>query len=104
MSQKDIEIICKTGKKIVYREISPGEILDLILACGADGAQNDAYIGIAQQWCGVRSINNIPIPFPLNRQAIRDLANELGHDGISALEEHFEETPSIEQEISTIKN
>ncbi|NHN88861.1 hypothetical protein [Acetobacter conturbans] len=106
MDKKNIEINCESGKKLTFREITPGEMLDLILACGAEGARNDAYLSVVQQWCSIRAINNIPIPFPTNKQSIRDLADELGNDGIEALEKYFDtsESPALIDEIESIKN
>ncbi|GBQ87312.1 hypothetical protein AA23498_0102 [Acetobacter nitrogenifigens DSM 23921 = NBRC 105050] len=89
-THKEVVILTTTkGTKLEYRELNPGEILDLLLACG-DGAQNQAYISVAQTWCSIRAIDGIPVPFPRNHATIRDLANQIGSEGLDALHNHID--------------
>lgn len=100
----NISLTTEKNRTMVYRDLNPGEVLDLILACGSDGAQNPAYMNTVQAWCGVREIDNIPVPFPSNRKAIRDLANMLSQDGIDAIVEYFSRNEDNKNEEQDIKN
>lgn len=86
--------------------MNPGEVLDFILACGSEAAGNEMYLNAAQLWCSVRSVDGIPLPFPRNKEGIKDLANILGVDGINAVEDYISsetlEKPS--QQMDDIKN
>ncbi|NHO34255.1 hypothetical protein [Acetobacter fallax] len=103
---ENIIINTKCGKKLEYREMNPGEILDFILSCGGDGARNEMYLNAAQTWCSVRAIDGIPLPFPRNREGIKDLANNLGIDGINAIEEYIssETARDSDNQMEEIKN
>ncbi|GBQ26000.1 hypothetical protein AA0472_1959 [Acetobacter estunensis NRIC 0472] len=104
MSQagNDTEIVTAEGRKLSYREMNPGEILDFLLACGSEGARNEAYLNAAQAWCSVRAIDGIPVPFPSSRNGIRDLVNQIGADGIDAIERHLQ--VDDEDQVHDIKN
>lgn len=102
---KEIKIICKSSKEIIYKEITPSEMLDVILICGPEGSKNDTYINIVQQWCSVRSINGIPVPFPKNKNMLDTLANDIGIDGIKALEDYLiSSEDNNDDDINVIKN
>lgn len=105
MNNNTIKLICESGKELTYKEITPSEILDLILICGPDGSKNDTYINIVQQWCSIRSINGIPVPFPKNKSMLDMLANDIGMDGIKSIEDYLVSIESKEDDdINIIKN
>ncbi|NHN84475.1 hypothetical protein GOB93_07425 [Acetobacter musti] len=102
----NVEITSGNGKKIEYREMNPGEILDFLLACGNDGSANEVYLNAAQSWCSVRTIDGVPMPFPRNKDGIRDLVNRLGTDGINAVEDYISSKQTIDrqEQMEEIKN
>lgn len=105
MQDNQIKLICDSGKELIYKEIIPSEMLDLILICGAEGSRNDTYMNIVQQWCSIRSINNVPVPFPKNKNMLNTLANDIGADGIKAIENYLLSTEAEDNnDIDLIKN
>ncbi|MCH4091560.1 hypothetical protein [Acetobacter sp.] len=105
MQDNVIKIVCESGKELIYKEITPSEMLDIILLCGPDGSKNETYINIVQQWCSIRSINNIPVPFPRNKTMLDVLANDIGMDGIKSIEEHLiSMEDNKNNDIDVIKN
>ncbi|WP_291366181.1 hypothetical protein [Acetobacter sp. UBA5411] len=100
-----VKLVCETGKELTYKEITPSEILDVILICGPEGSKNETYMNVVQQWCSIRAINSIPVPFPKNKNMLDTLANDIGMDGIKSIEDYLiSKEDSEENDINLIKN
>lgn len=105
MQDNMVKLVCETGKELTYKEITPSEMLDVILICGPEGSKNETYMNVVQQWCSIRAINSIPVPFPKNKNMLDMLANDIGVDGIKSIEDYLISTECTEEDdINLIKN
>lgn len=101
-----IFLTTKSGKKLEYRAMNPGEVLDLILACGNEATNNEMYLNVVQSWCGVRSVDGIPVPFPRDKKSIHELANVIGNDGIEEISKYLSKADENSEfsDVDVIKN
>lgn len=95
------------GRIFGLREISPGEMLDLIEAAGA-AAASDAWMRYAVMICSVEAIDGKPIMMPTTKNAIRELGRRIGNSGVDALAKAIYPEPDQDagtmSELETAKN
>lgn len=72
------------GRKLLVHEMDPADQLDLFEAC-AKNSTNSSWVSMALLVCSCRQIDDKPVPMPMNPAAVKSLARELGHDGITAI-------------------
>ena len=72
------------GRHLVLRRLTALDKLRLFKAAGPVLAQNQPWLGMAIIACSVASIDEIPIPPPVNEQQIEALVSRLGDPGIAA--------------------
>lgn len=72
-----------SGKTLEYRESTPSDVLSLLEI--ADFNPTPSWLKYALMVCSVESIDGIPVETPQNKIQIKQIADKLGSDGISAL-------------------
>lgn len=85
------EVKTAAGHTLGLKEINPGDMLDLIEAAGSamSSASAGAWLGYAQMICSVTSIDGVPVQMPITKDEVRNLATEIGNDGVAALSPIF---------------
>jgi hypothetical protein len=78
------EVTDSTGRKFVLRELSPGDMLDLLEA--AEGASsNGGWVRYASVCASVDSIDGVPMPRPRSKAQVRQMAEKIGNAGLVAI-------------------
>lgn len=87
------------GRKLGIREIDPGDLLDLIEACGPEGVPSNDWIKQAILAASVRSIDGVPVLPAISKQHVRNTLRMLGFHGMDAVREGLR-VPSGESSTS----
>lgn len=73
------------GRKLEMRRLDALEQFDIMEAAGANST-NAPWLGTAIIAACVRSIDDVPVPFPTSRVHIRALVGRLGTEGAAAVQ------------------
>ena len=73
------------GRRLNVRKLTALDKLRLFKAAGPELSQNHPWLGMAMLASAVVSIDDIPVPSPVNEQQIEALVGRLGDDGIAAI-------------------
>lgn len=78
------------GRTIQLRKLGPLEQGRIVMAVGGDIASNQTYMsGFALPAAMVVYIDDTPFGLPQNNKQIESVLQELGEEGMSAINEHF---------------
>ena len=66
--------------------LSPGEMMDFFEAFTAKQVSSPAWFRFALWTCSVRTIDGVPVTFPTSGRDVKALANQLGHEGVLAVQ------------------
>ena len=72
------------SRKLYLRELDPGDMLDLIEAAGGT-ADSGAWMRYAVGVCSVSKIDEMPLPMPRKKEAVKANARLLGNSGVMAV-------------------
>lgn len=78
-------IIDAKGRHLNIRKLTALDKLRLFKAAGPELSQNQPWLGMAMLASAVVSIDDVPVPGPVNEQQIEALVARLGDDGIAAI-------------------
>ncbi|AOW48371.1 MULTISPECIES: hypothetical protein [Acetobacter] len=102
------EVKTAAGKTLSLKEIDPGSMLDLIEAAGSAMSSQSAgaWLGYAQMVCSVTAIDGVPVQMPITKDEVKELANDIGNDGVAALMPIFygKKDASSADEKAAVKN
>jgi hypothetical protein len=80
------------GRKIVYRELAPADMMDLMEAAGG-ASGNAGWMTLALVVASVTSIDGTPVPVASSKADVKRNANALGNDGIVAVQRVLFDAP-----------
>ena len=80
-----MEVTDANGRKIVTKEIDPGDLFNIIEAAGG-AAENKQWMRLAMVVCSVTEIDGIPVPMSAEKKDIVALARKIGNSGLVALQ------------------
>lgn len=78
------EFVQDGARKLYLRELDPGDMLDLIEAAGGT-ADSGAWMRYAVGVCSVSKIDEMPLPMPKKKEAVKANARLLGNSGVMAV-------------------
>lgn len=78
-------IVDGRGRRLDIRKLTALDKLRLFKAAGPELSQNQPWLGMAMLASAVVSIDDVPVPGPVNEQQIEALVGRLGDDGIAAI-------------------
>lgn len=90
------QAVAADGTHFTLRRMNVLDRLRLFRALGNELSGNEAYLGIAYLACAVTSIDDVPVPAPVNPAQIERLVGRLGDAGIAAIAEAFAALPGTE--------
>lgn len=80
---KSVTVKDALGRSLVLVPLQPHEMLDLFEAAGTNSG-NGAWVRMALLVCSVRSIDDVPLPYPTMKDQVRGNAKLLGNEGLVA--------------------
>ncbi|MBB3175410.1 hypothetical protein FHR90_003265 [Endobacter medicaginis] len=98
-----MDVTDKKGRVLTIRELSPSAHLDIFEACGANSG-NHMWTAMALAVCAVSAIDGVPRPMPLKVSDVKARADELGFDGLNAINEAFRTENIVEADRDVAKN
>ena len=78
------EVDSGDGRKFELQEVDPAGMLDLLEAAG-NAASSTSWLSYALAVCSVVSIDGKPIPMPITKDEVKNLARRIGNVGIVAV-------------------
>lgn len=73
------------GRVLEVERMKPSRMLDVAEAAGMNSA-NRAWMAMAMAVCHVTSIADVPVPTPKTPDDVKSLADEIGFEGIAAVQ------------------
>lgn len=73
-----------TGRKLRLRILDPGDTMDILEAAGPSSSY-PGFMQYAMAVCSVSAINDVPLPLPTDRRALKAAGKLLGNDGFAAM-------------------
>lgn len=89
------------GRVITFKEMGPAEMLDLLELAG-EQSTNPGWLRMAMVVASVTDIAGTPVPAPKTKDHVRNMARQLGNEGLVALNKAMFDGPG--DLVDTAKN